>query len=82
MDRTGRRLSDWDTHPIDATRMERAVQSFPAESGTYRLSFFADILRLKFGAPSSDELPIVETYWGPMFQFLEPHNKGDSNGIT
>lgn len=77
MDRTGRRLSDWDTHPIDATRIERAVQSFPAESGTYRLSFFADILRLKFGAPSSDKLSIVDTYWGPMFQFFQKNEEKD-----
>lgn len=77
MSNTSDRSGTWDTHPINATRIERAVQSFPAETGTYRLSFFADILRLKYGAPSSDKLSIVETYWGPMFQFFQEHSRDD-----
>jgi hypothetical protein len=50
-------------------RMETSMMEFPAGTGTYYLSPFKDILRLKFGAPDADML-LVDTCYGPRWQYF------------
>lgn len=48
-------------------RMISSVWEFELNSGSYMMSPFRDILKLKFGATDAD-IVMVDTVRGPMFQ--------------